>query len=235
MKYAWEELLNKFSITYSNPNHYEQAFTHSSFSNEKSHKVHLERLEFMGDAVCQLFVSELVFEAFGDVPEGQLTLLRSNLVSEKGMYKIAKSLDLGKYVYLGIGEEKNNGRERVSLLADLVESFIGAIFLDTDINTTRRVVREIFTPYLKDLSLEDLMDYKSKLQEFVQADSKRSVHYKTVDSYGPDNDPTYVVEVYLEDIVLGKGIGKSKKQAEKAAAKDALSKAGTIDDIKKEG
>ena len=237
MSYIWEELLEKFSLKYNNPEYYEQAFTHPSFSNEKSHKLNLERLEFMGDAVCQLFVSELVFESFKDVPEGQLTLLRSNLVSEKGMYKIAKSLNLGKYVYLGVGEEKNGGRERVSLLADLVESFIGAIFLDTDLNTTRKIVRSIFIPYLKDLSLDDLMDYKTKLQEYVQADSKRSVKYRLIESSGPANDPTYVMEVYLVDdnIILGRGVGKSKKMAEKAAAKDALSKMGTMEDIKKVG
>lgn len=235
MKYAWEELLEKFSVQYDNAALYEQAFTHPSFSNEMNQKRDLERLEFMGDAVCQLFVSELIYAAFPDVPEGQLTLLRSNLVSEKGMAKIAKQLNLGKYVYLGIGEEKNHGRERVSLLADLVESFIGALYLDTGIETTRKIVRSIFKPYLKNLSLEGLMDYKSKLQEYVQADSKRSVHYKVIESYGPDNDPTYVVEVYMDDLALGRGVGKSKKAAEKAAAKDALSKAGTFEDIKKEG
>lgn len=233
MSYAWEELLNKLDIKYKNSELYEQAFTHTSYSNETSHKVNLERLEFMGDAVCQLFVSELIYENFTDLPEGQLTLLRSNLVSEKGMYKIAKELNLGKYVYLGIGEEKNGGRERVSLLADLVESFIGAIFLDNGLEITRRVVRNLFSPYMKDLSLDDLADYKTKLQEYVQADSKRSVHYVLVDSYGPANDPTYTVDVYLDDIPLGRGIGKSKKQAEKMAAKDALSKAGTMDDIRK--
>ena len=235
MKYAWEELLEKFSIQYKNAALYEQAFTHPSFSNEMNKKRDLERLEFMGDAVCQLFVSELIYSAFPDVPEGQLTLLRSNLVSEKGMCKIAKQLNLGKYVYLGAGEEKNHGRERKSLLADLVESFIGALFLDTGIDTTRKFVRNLFKPYLKDLDLDGLVDYKSKLQEYVQADSKRSVHYKVVESYGPDNDPTYIVEVYMDELVLGKGIGKSKKAAEKAAAKDALSKAGTLEDIKKEG
>ncbi len=227
VKYPWEEVLEKLGIQYKDANFYEQAFTHSSFSNEKSHKIHLERIEFMGDAVFQLFVSELIYKEprFSSCNEGQLTLIRSKLVKEEGLIKIAKEYNLGKYVYLGVGEEKSGGRERPSLLADLVESLFGAIFLDLGVMETRKLVSKVFTPYIEGLSLEELEDPKTRLQEYVQND-KRSLVYKVLDNTGPANNPTYTIGVYLDDekIMLGLGIGKSKKEAEKKAAKDALNK-----------
>ncbi|MBE6124242.1 MAG: ribonuclease III [Erysipelotrichaceae bacterium] len=230
-KYPWEEVLNKLGIKYNNPSYYEQAFTHSSFSNEQSHKLHLERIEFMGDAVFQLFVSELIYKEkrFLSCNEGQLTLIRSKLVKEEGLAKIAKEYNLGKYVYLGVGEEKNHGRERVSLLADLVESLFGAIYLDQGVMETRKLVEKVFLPYIKELSLDELEDPKTRLQEYVQND-KRSLVYKVLDSTGPANNPTYTIGVYLDDekIMLGFGKGRSKKEAEKEAAKNALSKLAPI-------
>lgn len=230
-KYQWEEVLEKLDIEYKNAEFYEQAFTHSSFSNEKSHKIHLERIEFMGDAVFQLFVSELIYkdERFSSCNEGQLTLIRSKLVKEEGLAKIAKEYNLGKYVYLGVGEEKNHGRERISLLADLVESLFGAIYLDLGVMKTRKLVEKVFSPYIKQLDLSELEDPKTRLQEYVQND-KRSLVYKTLESVGPANNPTYTVGVYLDDekIMLGTGMGKNKKEAEKNAAKDALSKLAPI-------
>lgn len=226
-KYRWEEVLSKLGIKYNNASYFEQAFTHTSFANETSHKVNLERLEFMGDAVLQLLISSIIYQdiRFKDCAEGQLTLIRSKLVKEDGLFEIAKEYKLGEYVYLGVGEERNGGRKRKSLLADLVESLFGAIYLDQGFEKAAEVARKVFTPYINKVSIDDLMDYKTKLQEYVQND-KRSLVYKVLKSEGPANSPTFEVGVYLDDesILLGSGVGHSKKEAEKNAAKEALSK-----------
>ena len=221
-----QELLEKLEIKPKDKMIYITALTHPSYINEH-HKNHgdLERLEFMGDAVLQLFVSYLIFNEYPTLKEGEMSLIRSRLVRSDSLSKLAKELDIGKYLILGHGEEKSGGRDRKNILADAFESLMAAIYLDQGHNKSFQIVREIFLPLIKEIRIDDLLDYKTKLQEIIQADKRKTIEYKEVSKTGTANDPTYVFEVVLDgEIVLAQGVGKSKKLAQQDAAKNALEK-----------
>ncbi|NCC43248.1 MAG: ribonuclease III, partial [Clostridia bacterium] len=156
--------------------------------------------------------------------EGDMTRLRSQLVREEALSKYSRQLNWNQFIMLGIGEEKNGGRERDSILADMFEAILGAIYIDCGYDAASKILDEVLVPQLVEHSDELVVDYKTKLQEFIQADTRNTVTYNLVKSVGPSNSPTFYIDVVLDGIVLGKGEGPSKKKAEQAAAKNAFEK-----------
>jgi ribonuclease III len=203
----------------------EEAFTHTSFVNEHKN-VHQdnERLELLGDAVLQLYVSDLLYHYTPLLSEGEMTSLRSRLVNEKTLASITRRCDLFNFLKLGVGEEKTGGRNRDSLLADVFEAFVAALYLQSDRSNVKRFLDPLLIPEFKAMLKQEHDDYKTRLQEYVQSDTRKTVVYEVIKSMGPSNAPTFEVVVKLDELVLGKGKGSSKKQAEQNAAKDAFSK-----------
>lgn len=197
-----------------------RAMTHSSYANEHN-RLSNERLEFVGDAVLDLAVGRYLFDHLSDA-EGVLTKKRAQEVCEQSLYQYAKSMDLGSYLLLGKGEEKSGGRDKPAVLADAFEALLGAIFLDQGFEEVYKVLNVVVFPQIhKSLHQED-HDYKSKLQELVQSD-KRTLDYPLVAESGPAHDKTFVVRVVMDGtIIMGEGVGKSKKEAEQQAAKVTL-------------
>lgn len=203
----------------------EEAFTHTSYLNEHKHiDQDNERLELLGDAVLQLYVSDMVFHYKPQLSEGEMTSLRARLVNEKTLASITRRCDLFKFLKLGVGEEKTGGRNRDSLLANAFEAFIAALYLQSDTSNVKRFLDPLMIPEFKAMLKQEHDDYKTRLQEYVQSDTRKTVVYEVIKSVGPSNAPTFEVVVKLDDLVLGKGKGSSKKQAEQNAAKDAFSK-----------
>lgn len=203
----------------------EQAFMHSSYSNEHKNLSDNERLEFMGDAVLQLWSSDHIYENHPKSDEGYMTRMRAQLVCERALAEYGRQLHLNQFLKLGSGEEKTGGREKDAIIADMFEALLGALYLDSGMDSVSNLLDEVLLPHILN-PLDDFMitDYKTKLQEYVQSDNHRTVHYELVEEYGPANSPTFVMNVVVEDLVLGTGKGSSKKQAEQAAAKDAFDK-----------
>ena len=222
------DFLQKENIPFHNIAIYKEAFTHASYAHESHYvKKDYERLEFMGDAVLQLYVSEFLFSLFPDVPEGTLTTLRSKLVREESLARFSRELGLGELLYLGVGEEKSGGRERESVLANIFESFIGALYLDCGHDEVLKILQQTIFKHINDLDYDDITDYKTTLQELIQADQRRTVTYELLETSGPSNAPEFKVAVMMDDMCLGIGKGTSKKRAEQQAAKDALNKLAT--------
>ena len=222
------DFLQKENIPFHNIAIYKEAFTHASYANESHYvKKDYERLEFMGDAVLQLYVSEFLFNLFPDVPEGTLTTLRSKLEREESLARFSRELGLGELLYLGVGEEKSGGRERESVLANIFESFIGALYLDCGHDEVLKILQQTIFKHINDLDYDDITDYKTTLQELIQADQRRTVTYELLETSGPSNAPEFKVAVMMDDMCLGVGKGTSKKRAEQQAAKDALNKLAT--------
>ena len=220
-----KELLSRLNIETDNLELYLQAVTHPSYANEHEDVKHLERLEFMGDAVLQLMVSHLIFNKEGSSLEGEMSLIRSKLVRADALCDEAKKLGLDKVLRLGIGEEKSGGRNGKNILADSFEAFVAAIYIDKGFDFAFEFVKSVFSKSVDEIDVASLLDYKSKLQELVQADKKQSVTYREVSHSGTSNNPIYVFEVLLDDdIVLATGTGTSKKSAQQDAAKNALEK-----------
>lgn len=202
-----------------------EALTHTSYLNEHKEALHdNERLEFMGDAVLQLWTTEKLFQLEPQLSEGKMTTLRSQLVCEAALAHYSRQLGWGAYLMLGVGEERTGGRDRDSLLADMFEAMLGALYLDTGMRSVTMILERVLTPAISEPKNEALIDYKTKLQEVVQADSRKTLHYELVSVQGPTNHPEFEMAVLLEGIVLGKGKGNSKKRAEQMAAKAAFEK-----------
>lgn len=203
------------------------ALTHSSYANE--HKLgkfeYNERLEFLGDAVLEFLVSRYIFEKYPELPEGELTKLRASVVCEGSLAKKAVDIHLGDFLYLGKGEELTGGRTRESILADAFEAVIGAVVIDGGIENAEKYVMGLMTDVISSVRNSFmLMDYKTRLQEEIQKSSKEPVAYAIVKESGPDHGKLFEAEVSHSGSVLGSGTGKSKKEAEQAAAKNALGK-----------
>lgn len=198
------------------------ALTHSSFANEQGCD-HNERLEFLGDAVLELAVSEELFSRFPNAPEGALTKLRAKLVSMPSLADMAKALGLESYVYLGKGEESQGGRERDSLLSDAFEALLGAVFLDGGYESARQVVLALFTPrWPQEVEPPKTRDFKSRLQELTQREHKSRPIYRLLGSTGPEHEKLFEVEICLPDGRAVLARGASMKKAEQAAARQAL-------------
>ncbi len=221
-----DEMQRKLSYTFSNSMLLEEALTHSSYANEhRNEKVKdNERLEFLGDAILDLIISEYLFKKHTDMPEGDLSKIRASIVCEASLAKTAKLIGLGEYILLGKGEEMTGGRERASILADGFEALTGALFLDGGFNEAKSFLTNTLIAGIEQVtSIEDLYtDYKTLLQECIQKVSNDPIHYEVIGEEGPDHDKYFYVEVYHDTISLGRGIGKSKKEAEQDAAKKAL-------------
>lgn len=217
--------LDSKHIPYTNQKLIQQALVHSSYVNEHKMFAHdNERLEFMGDAVLQLWSTTKLYKLVPELSEGQMTTLRAQLVCEEALAEYNRILNLGQYLLLGVGEEKTGGRERDSILADMFEALLGAIYLDSGMESVNVILEEVLTPAISQPKSEKVIDYKTKLQEYIQSDSRKTVHYETLSVTGPSNKPEFEVAVMLDEITLGKGSGYSKKRAEQMAAKDAFEK-----------
>ena len=206
---------------------FELAITHTSYANEfkKNKKESNQRIEFLGDSVLSIMVSEHIYKHYAHLPEGSLTKIRADVVCEKSLYEIAKSINLGEHLLLGKGEEKAGGRTRVSILADAMEAFIGAVYLDSDLETAKNTFMPLLTERIVlAAKKEGKKDFKTTLQEYVQKDGQAKINYVTIAEAGPDHDKTYDVEVLVNGKAYGAGSGKTKKEAEQMAAKSALLK-----------
>ncbi len=201
-----------------------QALTHKSFSNEQSeHVPHNERLEFLGDAVLELVISEWVYRCYPDIPEGGLTRIRAEVVSEKGLATIARKMNLGQGLNLGKGEERSGGRDKASLLSDALEALLGAVFLEGGFAVVCQVGEKIFSAAVSESAQQRYgSDYKTCLQEKLQAHYNQLPEYQLTQVSGPDHDRVFSMEVRFAGKLLGKGIGSSKKNAEQKAAAAAL-------------
>ena len=220
-----EKFLQVMEIPYHDIEIFKQAFTHTSYANENKLKNHdYERLEFLGDAVLQYNVSRYLFDLYPTMPEGRLTKLRSKLVREESLARFARELDLGAYIYLGAGEINNGGRDRDSVLADIFEAFMGAICHDCGMKYVDMMLKKTIYRHINDVNYDDITDFKTKLQELIQADQRKTVTYELLSATGPSNNPVFEMAVKMDDMILGTGIGSSKKRAEQQAAKDALNK-----------
>ena len=203
----------------------EQALVHSSYLNEHKQEKHdNERLEFMGDAVLQLWVSEHMMRLKRPLSEGKMTTLRSQLVCEKALANYARQLQLNQFIKLGVGEEKTGGRERNSILADMFEALLGALYLEMDMMPVDNILNEVIMPHLENAESIIQVDFKTKLQEYVQSDLRKSVTYEVLRVSGPSNHPEFEVQVKMDGIILGLGKGNSKKKAEQNAAQNAFEK-----------
>ena len=214
-----DEFQNVIKYKFKNVNLLLEALTHSSYANEHQLKSN-ERLEFLGDAVLELAMSKHLFSII-DLDEGVLTKTRAKDVCEEALDLYANKINLSKYLFLGKGEESSGGRTRKAILADAFEAVLGAIFLDSGFENAYSIVECYVLPYYN--SILKIKDYKSLLQEKLQSE-KRSIHYEIVRDAGPANNKTFEAVVYMDNILMGRGIGKSKKQAEQEAAKNALAK-----------
>lgn len=200
---------------------YQTAFTHTSYANEHRTQSY-ERLEYLGDAVLELIMSEYLY-LNTENEEGKMTKLRAHYVCENALYEYSLRLNLNEYLLLGKGESENGGKVRKAIVADIFEAFIGALFLDKGIETVKKFIYTYIIPIIENKEIDFFDDYKSVLQELVQTD-KRSLEYIVVDEEGPAHNKTFTVIVKIDDVTYGKGIAHSKKEAEQMAAKDALSR-----------
>lgn len=216
----FEEILG---YKFKNPELLKNALTHSSYANESHSSFGSnERLEFLGDSVLSLIVSEHIYKNFKNLPEGELTKLRASLVCEKSLSSFSREMKLGDYIYLGKGEQHNHGNERSSILADAFEAVLAAIYLDGGFEAAKKHVMRFVLPELKDRDDEVFKDYKTCLQEVIQKNPEERLNYVLTGETGPDHDKRFTVEVRLNSNKIGVGEGKSKKQAEQEAARQAL-------------
>lgn len=218
----FKEFEEKIGYTFKNKELIHEALAHSSYANETRECRSNERLEFLGDSVLSIIVSEHIFTHLRSLPEGELTKIRASLVCEKALFEFAQKIDLGSYILLGKGEENTGGRKRPSIVSDAFEAVIAAIYLDGGMEAARKYVLGFIPDNLCKNSGLALEDYKTLLQEIIQCNPEEKVEYVLVGESGPDHDRKFKVEVCLNGSVIGKGEGHSKKQAEQMAAHEAL-------------
>lgn len=209
----------------------ERALTHSSSIPEGLGKVSYERLEYLGDAVLELLVTRLLFLSYPKAKEGQMTRIRAAVVSERPLSEIAEKLKLGKYLILSHGMEKSDGRKLPSILSDVVEALIGAIYLDGGIESAESFIMPYIKPKIEVAYKQGFKrDYKTRLQEHLQRNGNISIQYKTESEDGPPHDKSFFTTVYAAGKPLGAGSGKSKKESQQQAAKGALIKLGKLEE-----
>ena len=217
------EFQAKIGYEFKNLSLLSEALTHSSFSNENKNKIKCnERLEFLGDSVLSLVVTNYIFLIFKQLPEGDLTQLRASLVCEKTLYKFAKMIDLGRVIKLSRGERHGGGADRPSILSDAFEALIAAIFLDGGYESARDFIMNFIPDEIKNIHKKPIKDYKTTLQEIVQKNPGERLEYRLIGESGPAHDKHFVSEVLLNSNSIGRGGGKSKKEAEQQAAREAL-------------
>ena len=200
------------------------ALSHSSYANEnKSVGISSnERLEFLGDSVLGQVVSSHLYLSYPKMPEGQMTRVRAELVCEQSLFEVAKTLELGKYIRLGRGEEHTGGRMRESILADAVEAIIAAVYLDGGLSVAKNIIDKYILANLQSMKTHPMSDYKTALQEYVQRKSGQTLAYELISESGPDHQKSFTMQVCLNDKPIGIGHGHTKKEAEQYAAKNGL-------------
>lgn len=219
------KLEDTLQVSFRDPMLLQQALVHRSYLNENPdfELQSNERLEFLGDSMLSAVVAEKLYKDYPDLPEGDMTKLRSALVRGEALARIANRLNFADCLYLGRGEESSGGRAKQSILADALEAVIGAIFLDQGFDACRDFILKLYAGEIENAVDHGLnADFKSRLQEMIQSRYREVPEYRVVASEGPDHDREFVVEVELDGKVLGRGKGRSKREAEKEAAKSAL-------------
>ncbi|KNB72685.1 ribonuclease III [Brevibacillus reuszeri] len=221
---SFAQLQEKIGVRFHDESVLRQAFTHSSYVNEQRGKriSDNERLEFLGDAVLELTVSQFLYKTFPKMSEGEMTKLRAAIVCEPSLVKFAELLNFGDLVLLGKGEELTGGRQRPALLADVFEAFVGALYLDQGVDAVFSFMEKYVYPRVDKGEFAQVTDFKSQLQEFVQQDNLGDIQYRIVEEKGPAHNREFVSEVLLNNRSLGVGSGRSKKEAEQQAAARAL-------------
>ena len=217
-------LIKKLGYRFNRPELLEKALRHSSYVNElgDSDLGDNERMEFLGDAVLDLAISHILMELFEDAKEGDLSKYRATVVNEKGLCQVAKDLELGDHVLLGRGEELTKGREKPSILANCMEALLGAVYLDADFIKTKEIIHRLFTPLLQQIDSNNMADdFKSMLQEYTQEIYKTRPDYLLVKESGPAHNKKFKMSLSLDGKIIAEGEGKSKKEAEQKAAKEA--------------
>ena len=225
MSKAAQDLLKKLKIVYKDIALYEQALTHPSYNGDANTKHQdYEKLEFMGDAVLGYVTADLVYKNRPELSEGNLTKLRSVLVSTKPLAAYARSINLPEYIRIGHSITLNQVKESDKILENVLEALIGAIYLDSGLKSAYGLIKHLLIKDIKNYDVDDLTDYKSKLQEEMQAEHRESVKYTIISEKGPSHDKTFVASCTFNGLLLATGVGKSKKEAEENAAKAALEK-----------
>ncbi|KXT77144.1 Ribonuclease III [Streptococcus sp. DD10] len=226
MQSLQEQLAEQFDIVFSDVSLLETAFTHTSFANE--HRLlkisHNERLEFLGDAVLQLIISDYLFNTYPTKPEGDLSKLRSMIVREESLAGFARVAQFPLHLKLGKGEEKSGGRDRDTILGDVFEAFLGALFLDQGIEVVKTFLYQLVIPKVEEGSFERVKDYKTQLQELLQVDGDVQISYHVLDESGPAHAKEFTMLVKANGKEIGQGKGRSKKLAEQKAAENAIKK-----------
>ncbi|MBU3851726.1 MAG: ribonuclease III [Candidatus Paralactobacillus gallistercoris] len=225
------ELCERYDITFKNPALLDEAFTHSSYANEHQNLgIHdNERLEFLGDAVLELTVSDYLYNKYPDLPEGKLTRMRAEIVQTRSFSAFAKEANFDKYIKLGRGEEKSGARQRATLLEDLFEAFNGALYLDQGKAAVVKFLSQTVFPKIDSGVFLTFMDHKTHLQEYLQQNGAVDIAYNLLDESGAANQRQFTVAVTVNGELLGQGSGSSKKSAEQAAAAQALQKLHVAD------
>ena len=218
------DLEEDLGYLFEDPSILDRALTHKSYSNERGEGVgHNERLEFLGDAVLDLVVSHLLHDVRPILSEGDMSKIRAHLVKEDSLGRVARSFGLGQYLVLGRGEEHTGGRDKASILADAFEALVAAIYQDGGFDLVFSFVESVFSPVIEEGGAGALeRDYKTRLQEYCQARYGKAPTYRLVGESGPDHEKHFEVEIWIGNRSLGRGRGRSKKEAEQRAAQDAL-------------
>jgi len=221
----FSELSQRLGYTFKHPELLEEAFRHASFVNENPdlHLADNERLEFLGDAVLDLAISDILMHSFADAKEGHLSKYRASLVKERGLYQLAKELRLGDYVLLGKGEQLSRGHRKPSILANTFEALMGALYLDAGFDATKEIIHRLFIPLLFKIDVRVIKDdFKSLLQEYTQQTFKSRPEYHLIRESGPAHDKTFRIALRINGTTVSEGEGKSKKVAEQVAAREAF-------------
>lgn len=219
------ELLRSFDINPGDISYYELAFTHPSCNSDMNTKHQdYERLEFVGDSVIGFVSADLIFKLHPEMDQGYMSKLRSYLVCSKSLANYSRKYHIDDYIRIGHSITREQLSKSDKILEDVFEAFIGALYLDQDIGVTYRIIEQILYEDIKQTKIDDIIDAKTRLQEEIQSEYREAVRYELIDEFGPPHDRTFVSQVVFNGLILGKGQGKSKKAAEEAAAKDALSK-----------
>ena len=216
-------VLNKFGLFTTHYDNYILALTHSTYANENGTESN-ERIEYLGDALLGMLTAEYIYNTYPDMPEGKMTKLRATYVCEDANFSYSKELELDKLILLGVGEETQGGRGKKAIIADLFECFLGATYLTFGLEAVKKILEKVVFPHIKRIDNEQFFDYKTKLQEYIQADYQNTLKYVVVKEVGKPNERVFTMQVIFNDIVLGEGTGLSKKTASQAAAKNALEK-----------
>lgn len=221
-----EKLEARLGYTFRDRKLLENALMHSSYANERRAAgfTSNERLEFLGDSVLGMVTAEKLYKLFPDLPEGRLSRMRAELVCEQSLHAVALELELGSYLLLGKGEEHTGGRERPSILADAVEAIIAAMYLDGGLEVARTFILKKVLAGLDAGVMHHVIDYKTELQERVQRKADQHLEYRLTGESGPDHNKRFTMAVLLNGAEIGSGTGRTKKEAEQAAAKAALEK-----------